>query len=157
MWSQLRVAKLVVNCCVGESGDKLTKAAKVLEDLTGQKPVFSKARYTIRSFGIKRNEKMAASVSVRGDKANNILERGLRVKEMELRKRNFSDSGNFGFGIQEHIDLGIKYAPYTGIFGMDFYVVLTRAGKRVIYRKAKRARMGLHHKVTREEAIKWFE
>jgi large subunit ribosomal protein L11e len=38
---------------------------------------------------------------------------------------------NFGFGIQEHIDLGIKYDPYTGIFGMDFYVVLKKAGKRV--------------------------
>ena len=48
-----------------------------------------------------------------------------------LRKKNFSDSGNFGFGIQEHIDLGIKYDPYTGIFGMDFYVVLKKAGKRV--------------------------
>ena len=61
--------------------------------------------------------------------------------------------GNFGFGIDEHIDLGIKYDTSTGIFGMDFYVVLTRAGKRVIYRKAKRARMGLHHKVTKEEIV----
>jgi large subunit ribosomal protein L11e len=31
---EIRIAKLVVNCCVGESGDKLTKAAKVLEDLS---------------------------------------------------------------------------------------------------------------------------
>jgi large subunit ribosomal protein L11e len=30
------------------------------------------------------------------------------VKEYELRKENFSSNGNFGFGIQEHIDLGIK-------------------------------------------------
>ena len=33
---------------------------------------------------------------------------------MELKKRNFSNTGNFGFGIQEHIDLGLKYDPYTG-------------------------------------------
>ena len=33
---------------------------------------------------------------------------------MELRKKNFSDNGNFGFGIQEHIDLGLKYDPNTG-------------------------------------------
>ena len=42
--------------------------------------------------------------------------------------------GNFGFGIDEHIDLGIKYDPSTGIYGMDFYVVLARAGKRVARR-----------------------
>jgi large subunit ribosomal protein L11e len=35
---------------------------------------------------------------VRGDKAEEILEKGLKVKEFELRKRNFSDTGNFGFG-----------------------------------------------------------
>ena len=54
--------------------------------------------------------------------AREILERGLRVKEMELRKRNFSASGNFGFGVQEHIDLGIKYDPYTGLFIFIFYI-----------------------------------
>ena len=45
-------------------------ASKVLEDLTGQKPVPSRARYTIRSFGIKRNEKIAVHVTVRGEKAD---------------------------------------------------------------------------------------
>ncbi len=39
------------------------------------------------------------------------------MKEYELIRRNFSDSGNFGFGINEHIDLGIKYDPSTGIYG----------------------------------------
>lgn len=47
----------------------------------------------------------------------------LQVREYELRKNNFSDTGNFGFGIQEHIDLGIKYDPSIGIYGLDFYVV----------------------------------
>merc|ERR1712007_95631 len=100
-----------------------------------QTPVESKARYTIRSFGIKRNEKIAVHVTVRGDKANELLKRGLRVKEFELRKKNFSNDGNFGFGIDEHIDLGIKYDTNTGIFGMDFYIVLCRTGKRVAKRK----------------------
>ena len=38
-------------------------------------------------------------------------------KEYELLRRNFSATGNFGFGISEHIDLGIKYDPSTGIYG----------------------------------------
>ena len=137
---KIRIEKLVINCSVGESGDRLTKAAKVLEDLTDQKPVESKAKYTIRSFGIKRNEKISVHVTVRGDKAEELLKRGLKVKEYELRKRNFSDEGkerfitfffqfinyyigNFGFGIDEHIDLGIKYDPSTGIYGICLMII----------------------------------
>jgi len=52
---------------------------QVLESLTGQQPVFSKARYTVRSFGIRRNEKIAVHCTVRGAKAEEILERGLKV------------------------------------------------------------------------------
>ena len=98
-----------------QSGDRLTRAARVLEQLTGQRPVLSRARLTIRSFSIRRNEKIACHVTVRGKKAEEILEKGLKVKEYELKKKNFSDTGNFGFGIQEHIDLGIKYDPSTGM------------------------------------------
>ena len=114
---EVRVEKLMINCCVGESGDRLTRAAKVLEQLCGQTPVLTRAKLTVRTFGIRRNEKIACFCTVRGEKASELLEKGLKVKEYELRQYNFAEDGSFGFGINEHIDLGIKYDPSTGIYG----------------------------------------
>lgn len=115
------------------------------------------ARYTVRQFSIRRNEAISAVVTIRGEKAMDLLERGLRVKEYELHYENFSSTGNFGFGIKEHIDLGVKYDPSTGIFGMDFYVVLKRAGGRVSKRKHATGRIGAPHRVTKDDAQAWFK
>ena len=42
---KIKIDKLIINCCVGESGDRLTRAAKVLEQLTDKKPVYSKGKF----------------------------------------------------------------------------------------------------------------
>lgn len=153
---EIVVDKMVINISVGESGDKLIKAERVLEQLTETTPVTTKARLTIRAFGVRSGEKIATHVTLRGDKAYELLERGLKVKEMELKKRNFSKQGTFGFGINEHIDLGIKYDPSTGIYGMDFFVVLRRRGWRVCRKKRAPGEIGSQHRISKEEATDWF-
>jgi ribosomal protein L5 len=59
----------------------------VLEQLTGQQPVYGKARYTVRTFSIRRNEKIAVHCTVRGSKAEEILDRGLKVGENKKRNK----------------------------------------------------------------------
>ncbi|CAD7691107.1 unnamed protein product [Nyctereutes procyonoides] len=104
---------------------RIHKFSKVLEQLTGQTPVFSKARYMI-----------AVHCTVRGAKAEEILEKSLKVREYQLRKNNFSDTGNFGFGIQEHVDLGIKYDSSM---------------------KHRTGCIGAKHRISKEEAMHWFQ
>merc|ERR1719281_162706 len=154
---EIKVDKLIINIAVGEAGDRLTKAVRVLQQLSDQQPVENKARYTVRTFGIRRNEKIATHVTIRGEKAMDLIERGLKITDYEISQRHFSQTGNFGFGVNEHIDLGLKYDPNTGIYGMDFFIVLCRPGFRVSRKKRKRGRIGATHKISAEEAIKWVK
>jgi len=154
---KVRIEKLVINICVGESGDKLIRAGKVLHQLTNQNGVHGKARLTVRTFSIRRNEEISVYTTVRGPKARQIIDLALKVKEYELNAKNFSDTGCFGFGIDEHIDLGIKYDPTVGIYGMDLYVQLTRPGYRISKRRAQSGRIGRPHRVTKQDAIDWFQ
>ena len=50
-----------------------------------------------------------------------------------------------------------RYDPSTGIYGMDFYVVLERPGYRVGRRRRCKSRVGIQHRVTKEDAMKWFQ
>ena len=52
-------------------------------------------------------------------------------------------------------DLSIS-ETFTGIFGMDFFIVLIRAGYRVARRKQQPGRVGKPHRVTKAESMDWF-
>lgn len=55
------------------------------------------------------------------------------------------------------LSLLFRYDPSTGIYGMDFYVVLERPGYRVGRRRRCKARVGIQHRVTKDDAMKWFQ
>ena len=157
--SAIQIEKISLNINVGGSTtpDALTKASKVLEQLSGQLPRHSKSSLTVRSFGIRRNEKIAAHVTIRGDsKCKDLLKKAIKIFDNEISISKFSNTGTFGFGITEHIDLGLKYDTSIGIFGMDIDVVLKKIGKRVAKRKRNRCKVGNKQKVSKEEAIQWF-
>ena len=154
--SDIRVAKLCININPGQVGDQVTRASRVIEQLTKQKAMLARSHRTIPKFGIRRNDKIAAYVTVRGPMAMTILDKALQVHDHEISAHCFSNTGNFGFGIKEHIDLGLKYDRDIGIHGMDIYVVLERPGTRISRRKHCQSRIGPKQRVTRQEAMDWF-
>lgn len=153
----IKIQKLCLNINVKPKEGKLDKAASVLKQITGQEPFKSKSRLTIRGWGIRRNEKISTSVTVKGEKAKKLLEEGLRVKEYELPQSCFSNNGCFGFGVEEHIDLGIKFDPSIGIFGLNYFVVLEKAGTRVSKRRRCKSKIGKKQRIVQDEAQAWFK
>ncbi|KAK7808315.1 hypothetical protein U0070_013997 [Myodes glareolus] len=104
-----------------------------------------------------RRRFISAHCPVHGAKAEEILEKGLKVREYGFRKNNFSDTGNFGCGIQEHFDLDIRYEPSIGIYDLDFYVVLGRPGFSIADKKRRTGCTGVKHRISKEEDMRWFQ
>lgn len=153
----IRIGKVVINAAVGKSGEPVEKAKKVLEEITGQMPAVRTAKKTIRDFGIHKGEPIAVIVTLRKEKALQVLKRLLAAKGNKIRESSFDDYGNVSFGIREHIDIpGVKYKPELGIIGMDVCISLERPGYRVARRKIMPCKIGKEQRVNKQEAIEFL-
>ena len=154
---RIEIDKVVINIGVGEGGEKLRKAEKVIEILTGEKPVHMQAKKTIRDFNIRKGLPIGIKVTLRGKKAEDFLRRALWVRDFKVPNYSFDSQGNLNFGITDYTDFeGVKYDPEIGIFGMDINVVFKRPGYRVARRRLKKAKIPHRHRVTREEAMQFM-
>ena len=152
-----RIEKIVVNIGVGESGEKLVKAEKLLEELTKCKPVRTVSRHKIPSWNIKKGDPIGCKVTLRRERAEEFLERALEAKENSIRESCFDDNGNISFGITEYIDLpGTKYDPDIGVFGMNISIRMERPGFRVRWRRFRKSKIPINNLIKREESIEFM-
>jgi large subunit ribosomal protein L5 len=154
----VRVVKIVVNAGVGQSGEARTKAEKVLEMLTHQKPVATRARSTNRDFGIRQGQEIGAKVTLRGPSALDFLGRAFEARDRQLDIDSIDRNGNFSFGIADYTDFsGMKYDPTIGIHGMDVAVEMGRAGYRVRDRRIQTRPLPRRLRSTRDETRRFLE
>ena len=153
------IVKVTVNIGVGEGGQRLQLAERVLEILTGMKPVRTLATQTNRDLGTRRGSPIGCKVTIREqDSINSFLKDAFWVRQNTLPAYNFDSQGNLSFGISDYTDFPKqKYDPDIGIYGMDVNVVLERSGHRVPRRRQRSSRVGLKHRVGREESMNWFQ
>jgi len=155
---EIRIEKVTVNIGVGQTGEELNKAKTTLENVTNAKPTLTKAKIKQPEWGIREGLTIGTKVTLRGAKANAFLKNAFIAKDNKLKKKNFDKTGNFGFGIKEHIDLpNVKYDPKLGIRGMDVLVTLERPGYRIKRRAYKKKNVGVRHLINQEEAINFMK
>ena len=155
---QIRIEKVTVNMGVGQSGEDMKRAQKIMETLTSSKAIQTKCKVKQPKWEIRPGLPIGLKTTLRNDEATEFLKRVLEAKENRLLKKNFDLQGNFGFGIAEYIDIpGVKYDPSLGIRGLDILVTLTRPGYRVKKRKIKKKKVGKKHIIRKEEAIGFVE
>jgi len=149
---------VTVNIGVGEAGERLAKAQKVLEMVTGQKSVQTISKNVNRDLGIRVGMPIGCKVTLRGEVAEAFIVRALPIREGRVYKYSFDKEGNMSIGIPDYTDFeGMKYDPEIGIFGMDVSVVLRRYGGRVATRSLLKRRIPKSHRVGRDEGIEFMK
>lgn len=155
---EIKIAKATVNIGVGESGERLARAEKLLSTITEQQPVRTYSKVTNPEFGIRKGQPIACKVTLRGEKADKAIKMVLEGIERRIKSTQFDAQGNLSFGIHEHIDIpGMRYDPDIGIFGMDVSITFEKPGYRINRRKIQRKKVPDKHKVTKEDSIKFME
>ena len=155
---EVKIAKATINIGVGESGDKLARAEKLITAITNQKPVRTFSKVTNPEFGIRRGQPIACKVTLRDEKAVDAIQMVLDGVGNKLKPSQFDNQGNLSFGIEEHIDIpGMRYDPDIGIFGMNVSITFEKLGYRIKRRKIQRKKIPKKHQVTPEETREFMQ
>jgi large subunit ribosomal protein L5 len=130
-----QLEKIVLNVGMGEA----IKTPKVLDTvvdelavISGQKPVRKKAKKSIANFGLRQGQEVGASVTLRGARMWEFLDRFVstalpRVRDFRgLSTRSFDGRGNYSMGVKEQMIFPeINYDQVEQIHGMDITFVTT--------------------------------
>ena len=130
-----KLDKIVVNMAVGEAKENeklLETAAKDLEIITGQHPVYPKAKKSIANFKIREGMPIGCKVTLRGDRMYEFLDRLVnlalpRVRDFRgVNPNSFDGRGNYALGIKEQLIFPeIEYDKVDKVRGMDIIFTTT--------------------------------
>jgi large subunit ribosomal protein L5 len=128
-----RLEKIVVNVGVGEAVKQPKLLDSVMNELgliTGQRAVRTRAKKSISNFGLRQGQEIGASVTLRGARMWEFLDRLLNVAMPRIRDfrglntRSFDGRGNYSLGLKEQVIFPeINYDQVEQIHGMDITFV----------------------------------
>jgi large subunit ribosomal protein L5 len=107
-----KIEKVVLNMGMGEAISNakiLDSAVDELGQITGQKPIITKAKKSIASFKLREGQAIGAMVTLRGEKMYEFLDRLIsaalpRVRDFRgVPSKSFDGRGNYTLGVRDHL------------------------------------------------------
>lgn len=130
--------KIVLNMGVGKAiqdAKLLDEAVTVLQNISGQKPIITKAKKAISNFKLRKNASIGVKVTLRGERMYEFFDRLVsitipRIRDFKgLSRKSFDGHGNYTLGIKEQIVFAeVDRDKITNITGLDC-CICTTAGK----------------------------
>jgi len=130
-----RLEKVVVNIGLGEAiqnAKALDAAVSDLSQITGQKPIVTRAKRSIAQFRLRTGMPIGAKVTLRGQRMYDFLERTMRLALPRIRDfrgiptRSFDGRGNFSLGLREQLVYPeIDYDKIDRLRGLEVSIVTT--------------------------------
>ena len=130
-----KLEKIVVNCCTKDAvtnSKVVDSIVKDLTDITGQKPVKTVARKSIASFKLREGMPLGASVTLRGERMYEFLDRLITISLPRVRdfrgvsSKGFDGRGNYTLGLKEQIMFSeITYDQIDKVRGLGLSIVTT--------------------------------
>jgi len=130
-----RLEKIVLNMGIGEAIQNikaLDAAAAELGQITGQKAIVTRAKKSIANFKLRKNMPIGASVTLRGERMYEFLDRLVnivlpRVRDFKgLSSKSFDGRGNYTLGLRDQLVFPeVDYARVDKVRGMNITFVTT--------------------------------
>ena len=137
------IDKIVINIGVGEAtqdAKKLEEAVAELAQITGQKPIITKAKKSIATFKLREGQSIGCKVTLRGIRMWDFLDKLVSIALPRVRdfrgvsKNAFDGRGNYTLGVKEQLIFPeIDYDKVTKVRGMDVVIVTTAKTDREAY------------------------
>jgi large subunit ribosomal protein L5 len=130
-----KLTKVVVNMSVGEAitnGKALDLAVAELVQITGQKPIITKAKKSIAAFKLREGMNIGAKVTLRGERMYIFLDKLFNVVLPRIRDfrglptKSFDGRGNYNLGLREQLVFPeVNFDKVDKARGMDITIVTT--------------------------------
>ena len=130
-----KLEKVIINMSVGDAivnGKALDAAVAELTQISGQKPIVTKAKKSIAGFKLREGNAIGAKVTLRGDRMWEFLDRLISIAVPRIRDfrglppKSFDGRGNYNMGLREQLVFPeINFDKVDKARGMDITIVTT--------------------------------